>query len=120
MTRIAIYDTTLRDGSQGEGVNFSLQDKLMITARLDELGVDYIEGGYPLSNPKDSSYFRAVSELDLRHAKVAAFGMTRRRDLAAEDDQGMRALLAAQNTGRDYRGQELGFARPRSAGCLPG
>ena len=96
MTRIAIYDTTLRDGSQGEGVNFSLQDKLLITARLDELGVDYIEGGYPLSNPKDSSYFRAVSELSLRHTKVAAFGMTRRRDLAAEDDQGMKALVAAR------------------------
>ena len=95
MTRIAIYDTTLRDGSQGEGVNFSLQDKLMITARLDELGIDYIEGGYPLSNPKDSSYFRAVSELFLRHAKVTAFGMTRRKDVAAEDDQGMKALVAA-------------------------
>ncbi len=65
MTRIAIYDTTLRDGSQGEGVNFSLQDKLLITARLDELGVDYIEGGYPLSNPKDAAYFRAVRDLDL-------------------------------------------------------
>jgi 2-isopropylmalate synthase len=53
MARIHIYDTTLRDGSQGEGVNFSLQDKLLITRRLDELGVDFIEGGYPLSNPKD-------------------------------------------------------------------
>ncbi|MBV8487363.1 MAG: citramalate synthase, partial [Planctomycetaceae bacterium] len=95
MTRIAIYDTTLRDGSQGEGVNFSLQDKLLITARLDALGVDYIEGGYPLSNPKDSSYFRAVGELSLQHARIAAFGMTRRRDIAAEDDQGMKALLAA-------------------------
>ena len=70
MTRIAIYDTTLRDGSQGEGVNFSLQDKLLITARLDELGVDYIEGGYPLSNPKDAAYFREVRDLDLKHAKV--------------------------------------------------
>ena len=95
MTRIAIYDTTLRDGSQGEGVNFSLQDKLLITARLDDLGVDYIEGGYPLSNPKDAAYFRAVRELSLQHAKVAAFGMTRRRDIAAEDDQGMKALVAA-------------------------
>ena len=83
------------DGSQGEGVNFSLQDKLMITTRLDELGVNYIEGGYPLSNPKDSSYFRAVKELSLGQAKIAAFGMTRRRDLAAEDDQGMKALVAA-------------------------
>ena len=94
MTRIAIYDTTLRDGSQGEGVNFSLQDKLLITLRLDELGVDYIEGGYPLSNPKDAAYFQAVRELPLRHSRVTAFGMTRRRDVAAEDDAGLRALLA--------------------------
>ena len=95
MTRIFIYDTTLRDGSQGEGVNFSLQDKLLITARLDEAGFDYIEGGYPLSNPKDAAYFRAVRDLELKHAKVAAFGMTRRRDIAAEDDQGMKALVDA-------------------------
>ncbi len=54
MTRLAIYDTTLRDGSQGEGVNFSLQDKLLLTRRLDDIGVDYIEGGYPLSNQKDA------------------------------------------------------------------
>lgn len=92
MKRIAIYDTTLRDGSQGEGVNFSLQDKLLITSRLDELGVDYVEGGYPLSNPKDESYFRAVRDLDLTHVRVAAFGMTRRKDIAAEDDPGMKAL----------------------------
>ncbi|SIO00852.1 2-isopropylmalate synthase [Singulisphaera sp. GP187] len=95
MTRIAIYDTTLRDGSQGEGVNFSLQDKLLITTQLDLLGVDYIEGGYPLSNPKDAAYFRAVRDLDLKHARVTAFGMTRRRDVAAEDDIGMKALVGA-------------------------
>ena len=95
MTRIAIYDTTLRDGSQGEGVNFSLQDKLLITGRLDELGIDTIEGGYPLSNPKDAAYFREVRDLDLKHAKVAAFGMTRRREIAPEDDTGMKALVAA-------------------------
>jgi 2-isopropylmalate synthase len=95
MTRIAIYDTTLRDGSQGEGVNFSLQDKLLITSRLDALGIDYIEGGYPLSNPKDAAYFEAVRDLDLKHARVAAFGMTRRKDIAAEDDAGMKALVAA-------------------------
>ncbi len=94
MTRICIYDTTLRDGSQGEGVNFSLQDKLLITTRLDLAGFDYIEGGYPLSNPKDAAYFRAVCDLELAHAKVAAFGMTRRRDVAAEADLGMKALIA--------------------------
>src|SRR5438034_3867656 len=80
MPRIQIYDTTLRDGSQGEGVNFSLQDKLLITRRLDELGVDFIEGGYPLSNPKDVEYFQEVRKLPLKHAKICAFGMTRRKN----------------------------------------
>jgi 2-isopropylmalate synthase len=93
MTRIAIYDTTLRDGSQGEGVNFSLQDKLLLTKRLDEIGVDYIEGGYPLSNPKDAEYFRAVRDLNLQHAKVVAFGMTRRKNIVPEADTGLKALL---------------------------
>ncbi len=92
MPRIQIYDTTLRDGSQGEGVNFSLQDKLMITAKLDELGFDYIEGGYPLSNQKDAEYFQRVAEMDLKHAKVTAFGMTRRRGITADQDVGMCAL----------------------------
>jgi 2-isopropylmalate synthase len=94
--RIEIYDTTLRDGTQGEGFNLSLQDKLMIAGRLDELGVDYIEGGFPLSNPKDAAFFRDVRELKLRHAQVSAFGMTRRRGIKAEDDPGMNALLDAQ------------------------
>jgi 2-isopropylmalate synthase len=93
--RIEIYDTTLRDGTQGEGFNLSLQDKLMIAAKLDELGVDYIEGGFPLSNPKDEQFFRDVRELKLK-ARVSAFGMTRRRGVRAEDDPGMRALLAAE------------------------
>src|SRR5205807_5359548 len=98
MTRIAIYDTTLRDGSQGEGVNFSLQDKLLITRRLDELGVDFIEGGYPLSNPKDFEYFQEVRKLPLKHARVAAFGMTRRKNAAPADDTCLRALLDAQTS----------------------
>src|SRR5438309_5820986 len=96
MTRIQIYDTTLRDGSQGEGVNFSLQDKLLITRRLDELGFDYIEGGYPLSNPKDFEYFQEVRKLPLKHAKVAAFGMTRRKGICAADDTCLKALIDAQ------------------------
>jgi 2-isopropylmalate synthase len=95
MPRILIYDTTLRDGSQGEGVNFSLQDKLLITSRLDEAGFDFIEGGYPLSNPKDAAYFREVRDLELKTARVAAFGMTRRRDIAAESDVGLKALIDA-------------------------
>src|SRR5437588_115027 len=98
MTRIHVYDTTLRDGSQGEGVNFSLQDKLQITRRLDDLGVDFIEGGYPLSNPKDFEYFQEVRKLSLKHARVAAFGMTRRKNAAPADDTCLRALLDAQTS----------------------
>ena len=94
--RIEIYDTTLRDGTQGEGFNLSLQDKLLIAQKLDDLGVDYIEGGFPLSNPKDAAFFADVRGLRLKHAKVAAFGMTRRRGVEAKDDPGMRALLDAQ------------------------
>jgi 2-isopropylmalate synthase len=96
MPRIQIYDTTLRDGSQGEGVNFSLHDKLLITRRLDELGVDYIEGGYPLSNPKDVEYFQEVRKLPLKHAKVCAFGMTRRKNCDPKDDVCLKALVDAQ------------------------
>lgn len=98
MSRVELYDTTLRDGSQGEGVNFSVHDKLCITTRLDQLGFDYIEGGYPLSNPKDAEYFRGLKELKLRHAKVVAFGMTRRKGIRPEDDTGLRALLDAQTS----------------------
>jgi len=92
---IEIYDTTLRDGSQGEGVNFSLEDKIAITSRLDAAGMDYIEGGYPLSNPKDAQYFTRVRSLTLKHAKIVAFGMTRRRGMRAADDPGMQAMLDA-------------------------
>ena len=96
MSRVSIYDTTLRDGSQGEGVNFSLQDKLLLTRRLDEIGVDYIEGGYPLSNPKDFEYFQAVRDLPLSHSKVCAFGMTRKKNTAPENDTCLKAILDAK------------------------
>ncbi len=92
MARLQIYDTTLRDGSQGEGINFSLQDKLMITQKLDELGFDFIEGGFAVSNQKDSEYFQRVADMDLRHAKICAFGMTRKKEIAAENDEGLIAL----------------------------
>lgn len=95
MPTIQIYDTTLRDGTQGEGVSLSVQDKLQITQRLDEIGVDYIEGGFPASNPKDAEYFQRVQKLPLKHAKVCAFGMTRRRGVKAEDDPGMQALVGS-------------------------
>src|ERR1700731_565278 len=96
MSRIDIYDTTLRDGSQGEGINFSLQDKLLITRRLDDLGVDFIEGGYPLSNPKDFEYFQEVRKLPLKNARIAAFGMTRRKNVKSETDTCLKALLDSQ------------------------
>src|SRR5437660_9116583 len=96
MSRVFVYDTTLRDGSQGEGVNFSLQDKLLITRKLDELGVDFIEGGYPLSNPKDFEYFRDARKLILCHAKVAAFGMTRRKGVKPDEDTCLKALLESE------------------------
>ena len=73
MQPIQIYDTTLRDGTQAEGISLSLQDKLLITCRLDEMGFDYVEGGYPLSNEKDAEYFRQVRQINLKHAKVCAF-----------------------------------------------
>ena len=93
MPRIQIYDTTLRDGSQAEGISFSLQDKLAITERLDGLGFDYVEGGYPASNEKDSQYFQRACELPLAHVRVCAFGMTRRKGVKAAEDEGLRALL---------------------------
>jgi 2-isopropylmalate synthase len=96
MTQIQIYDTTLRDGSQGEGVNFSLQDKLLIAQRLDELGFDFVEGGYPLSNEKDAQFFQRVRELKLQHARVCAFGMTRRKGVQPSQDPGMKALLDSE------------------------
>ncbi len=94
--RIEIYDTTLRDGTQGVGVSLTLTDKLAITQLLDELGFDFVEGGYPLSNPKDVAYFEQVQQLDLRHARVCAFGMTRRKNIAAADDPGMQALVGSR------------------------
>jgi len=94
--RIEIYDTTLRDGAQAEGVSLSLEDKLLIAERLDALGVDYIEGGYPLSNPKDAAFFRQIRERNIERAKIVAFGMTRRRGVAAAEDNGMKALLASE------------------------
>jgi 2-isopropylmalate synthase len=95
MRSIEIYDTTLRDGSQGEGVNFSLEDKLAIARRLDEAGVDFIEGGYPLSNPKDAQFFDRIRQVSLARSRVVAFGMTRRRGITAAADPGMKALLDA-------------------------
>lgn len=92
---ISMYDTTLRDGTQGEGVSFSLQDKLHICSRLAELGIEYIEGGYPLSNEKDVAFFEKAKHLNLNGSKLCAFGMTRRRRVSAAEDPGMQAMAGA-------------------------
>src|SRR5437867_3248034 len=93
---IEIYDTTLRDGSQGEGINFSVADKLRIAEKLDQFGVHYIEGGWPGSNPKDLEFFKHAARRKWRHARIAAFSMTRRKGVAVERDELMRQILDAQ------------------------
>ena len=95
MQQIFLYDTTLRDGTQGEDVSFSVEDKLRIAQRLDGFGIHYIEGGWPGSNPKDLEFFRRAKDLRLAHAKLAAFGSTRRAQSAVEQDSNIRALLEA-------------------------
>ncbi len=93
MTRIYTYDSTLRDGEQAEGISLSLEDKLLIVRCLDDFGIDYIEGGFPASNPKDIAFFKTVAEMDLKHAQIAAFGNTCKKGVAAKDDKGLRDLL---------------------------
>lgn len=96
MARIKIYDTTLRDGMQAEGVSFSLADKLLIARRLDELGLDYIEGGYAAANEKEMQFFEEIARAPLANARVAAFGSTRRADATVENDVGLQAILACK------------------------
>jgi 2-isopropylmalate synthase len=96
MKHIAIYDTTLRDGTQREGISLSLADKLKVTRLLDNLGVAYIEGGWPGSNPKDAAYFEAVKQIELTHAKIAAFGSTCRKNSDPATDPNIIALVEAQ------------------------
>lgn len=93
--RVFLFDSTLRDGAQAEGISFSVLDKLKIVRLLDGLGVDYVEAGNPGSNPKDLEFFREVSSLRLEHVRLVAFGATRRRDVKADADAGIQSLLAA-------------------------
>ena len=94
--KISIFDSTLRDGSQGEGISFSPSDKLKILHALDELGIDYVEAGNPASNPKDLEFFKSLGEVTLKHAVPVAFGSTRHKNIAVAQDEGLRGLLAAQ------------------------
>jgi 2-isopropylmalate synthase len=93
--KIFTFDTTLRDGTQGESISFSVDDKLMIAEKLDDLGIDYIEGGWPGSNPKDKEFFARAKSLKLQHAKLTAFGATRFAKNPVEKDANVSELLAS-------------------------
>lgn len=93
---VRLYDTTLRDGTQGEGISLSVHDKLRIAIELDGLGIDYIEGGWPGSNPKDVEFFEQAAKRSWQHARIAAFGSTRRAGTRCEEDANLQALLAAE------------------------
>ncbi len=94
--KVAIYDTTLRDGSQAEGITFSNEDKIEIMHRLDAFGVDFIEGGWPGSNPKDEAFFNAAKKVRLQNSRLVAFGSTRRAGTRAEDDPNLKSILSAE------------------------
>jgi 2-isopropylmalate synthase len=96
MSRVWLYDTTLRDGTQAEDVSFLVADKIRIAQKLDELGIDYIEGGWPGSNPKDIAFFKDVRKVRLSHAKIAAFGSTRRAKVTPDKDNNIRTLVQAE------------------------
>ncbi len=93
---VKIFDSTLRDGAQAQGISFSVEDKLKIVVALDKLGISYIEAGNPGSNPKDLEFFRRVKEIKLQNAKLAAFGSTRRHDVEAKEDKNIQSLLSAE------------------------
>ena len=95
---IELYDTTLRDGAQYEGISLSVDDKLGIAHKLDELGIHYIEGGWPGSNPKDAEFFEQARNLNLKNAILTAFGATRKANITAEQDDNLQALLAADTS----------------------
>ena len=93
--KLEIFDTTLRDGAQAEGISFSVSDKLKIASALDNFGVHYIEGGNPGSNPKDMEFFKSAAALELKNSKLVAFGSTKRKGIAVEEDANVMSLLDA-------------------------
>ena len=109
--RIHTFDTTLRDGTQGEAVSFSVEDKLIIAQKLDELGIDYIEGGWPNSNPKDKEFFKRAKDVKLKHARLTAFGSTRFSKNAVDQDPNVPRLAGCRDPDSLHLRQELGPAR---------
>lgn len=114
--KIFTFDTTLRDGTQGESVSFSVDDKLLITEKLDELGIDYVEGGWPGSNPKDKEFFERAKRLPLKHARLTAFGATRFAKNPVEKDANVAALLAAEAPVVSIFGKSWDFHAYRALG----
>ena len=112
---VEIYDTTLRDGSQGEGINFSVADKLRIAEKLDAFGMHYIEGGWPGSNPKDMEFFKQAARRKWKNARIAAFSMTRRKGVAVEKRRADAADSRSRNPRRHHRRQDLAAACHGSA-----
>ena len=117
MEKIKLYDTTLRDGMQAEGVSFSLEDKLSIARCLDELGLDYIEGGYSASNPKEMQFFAEAAKLGLKNSKIVAFGSTRRADAKASDDASLNAILACRTPAAALVGKSWDMHVTAVLGC---
>ena len=113
-THVELYDTTLRDGTQMEGISLSVDDKLKIARRMDELGVHYIEGGWPGSNPKDVEFFARAAELNLKNARLAAFGSTRRAGGRADTDPNLKPSLEA-NTPSSRSSPRRTTARSRTS-----
>jgi 2-isopropylmalate synthase len=93
MSKVALFDSTLRDGGQAEGISFSVEDKLKIVRALDALGVQYIEAGNPGSNPKDLQFFERAKDLHLKNATLVSFGSTRRRGIEAKDDVNLQNVV---------------------------
>src|ERR1700759_3823363 len=114
--KISILDTTLRDGTQGEAVSFSAEDKLLIVHKLDELGIDYIEGGWPGSNPKDKEFFARAKDLELKHARLVAFGATRFARNTVEEDASVNALIEAETPVVSIFGKSSEFQVHRALG----
>ncbi len=117
MEKMRTYDTTLRDGMQAEGVSFSLADKLAIAKCLDELGIDYIEGGYAASNPKEMQFFSEVAKLGLSHSRIVAFGSTRRADTKVAEDASINAILACKTKAAALVGKTWDLHVQKVLGC---
>jgi len=115
-SKIELFDTTLRDGTQGEAVNLSIHDKLVITEKLDDFGIDIIEGGWPGSNPKDEEYFREVKKLKLKEARICAFGSTARFPDKVKEDNNLNMLLAAETPVISLFGKTWRFHSQKSLG----